>query len=51
MWKVILTYVHIKGEIMYPYVYGFLNCYGNNLPLPTNNAEVVQYVGVAVMDW
>ena len=46
MWMVVLTYVPIKGGIVHHYAYGFLNCSGKALPLPSHNAEVEQYGGM-----
>ena len=51
MWKVIPTYVSIKGVIVYPYKYRLLNCFSKAMPLPTHNAEVVQYGTMSAVDW
>ena len=51
MWKVLPTYVHIKGGIVYPYVYGFLSCSGKGYHSLPTMLKLSNVVGWPVVDW
>ena len=51
IWKVILTYVPIKGVIIYPYVYKFLNCSAKHCPSLPTMLTLFNVIEWPVVDW
>ena len=50
MWEVILTYVPIKGGIVYPCVHGLLNCSEKTFSLPAYMLKLPNVVGSPLVD-